>query len=138
MIAGRILDAHGEPMADVMVMALRSQYSQGQRRLLPAGRTSSSNDIGEFRLYGLSPGQYVVAATYRNFSGGVDVSTDREGYAPTFYPGTPDVAGAQRLTIEAGQIIGDLTMVMTAAARPASLGRRTTRKGGRSPAAAYR
>ncbi len=114
-IAGRILDAYGEPMADVMVMPLRSQYSQGQRRLLPAGRSSSSNDIGEFRLYGLTPGQYVVAAIYRNLGGGLDVSTDREGYAPTFYPGTPDMAAAQRLSLEAGQNIGELTMVLTSA-----------------------
>ena len=40
-----------------------SACMQGSRRLMPSGRGGSTNDIGEFRVYGLSPGQHYVSAT---------------------------------------------------------------------------
>src|SRR5215472_5857183 len=84
-ITGRVVDELGEPVADVQVAAMRYQYVQGQRRLVTGGRTSSTNDIGEFRIFALAPGQYVIAATYRPLSVNLlpnEVSTDRSGYAP--------------------------------------------------------
>ncbi len=86
-IAGRILDEFGEPMSDVQVAAQRYQYMQG-RRLLPAGRPAMTNDIGEFRVFGLAPGQYYLSANLRN--GMMGDTDDRSGYAPTYYPGTAD------------------------------------------------
>src|SRR5690349_17062792 len=46
-ITGRILDEFGEPLADAQVSALRSQFVNGRRRLMNAGRMASTNDIGE-------------------------------------------------------------------------------------------
>ena len=103
-ITGKIVDEFGDPVTDVFVTAMHYQYVQGSRRLTQNGRGGSTNDLGEFRIYGLTPGQYFVSATLRNFNGmiGAD-TTDRSGYAPTFYPGTGNVADAQRLTIAPGQ-----------------------------------
>jgi hypothetical protein len=64
-----------------------------------------TNDIGEFRLYGLAPGDYYISATLRNFT--IGESDDRSGYAPTYYPGTTDVGAAQRLTVSIGQTTSD-------------------------------
>ena len=61
-IAGRILDEFGDPTSDVQVMAMRYQYVQGRRQLGPAGRIATTNDIGEYRLFALPPGQYFVSA----------------------------------------------------------------------------
>src|SRR5205807_824498 len=71
-VTGRIVDEFGEPMPEVQVAAMRYQFIQGRRQLTPAGRFASTNDIGEFRLFGLSPGQYYLSATWRNqnFNGG--------------------------------------------------------------------
>src|SRR5262249_24713899 len=77
----------------------------GSRRLMPTGRGGQTNDIGEFRVYGLSPGQYYISATYRSFTGPMTESSDRTGYAPTLYPGTGNVAEAQRVTVAPGQTI---------------------------------
>ncbi len=104
-ITGRIVDEFGDPMTDVGVQAMRYQYVQGQRRLMPSGRGGSTNDIGEFRIYGLTPGQYYVAATLRNFAAANSDTNDRAGYAPTFYPGTGNPAEAQRMAIAPGQTI---------------------------------
>lgn len=111
-ITGRIVDEFGEPAADVQVAAVRSQYVNGTRRLLPAGRSASTNDLGEFRLFALPPGDYFLSATLR-INVGVETD-DRTGYAPTYYPGSSDVAGAQKLTLAAGQTIQDLTLALLA------------------------
>jgi protocatechuate 3,4-dioxygenase beta subunit len=110
-ISGKIVDEFGDPVSDVFVNAMRYQYVQGSRRLMPSGRGGSTNDIGEFRIYGLSPGQYFVSATLRNQAFGAETA-DRTGYAPTFYPGTGSVSEAQRLSIEQGQTVAGLNMAL--------------------------
>lgn len=109
-VAGRIVDEFGDPVTDVFVMAMRYQYVQGSRRLMPSGRGGATNDIGEYRLYGLSPGQYFISATLRNMAGPMTDVTDRSGYAPTFYPGTGNVAEAQRVSIVAGQTVPNVNL----------------------------
>jgi protocatechuate 3,4-dioxygenase beta subunit len=125
-IAGRIVDEFGEPVPDVSVSALRQSWTGGRRRLTPApGRIAQTNDLGQFRLYGLPPGEYYVSATLRNagseFAGfemfaaeagarlaaisaaGPSGSTPTSGYAPTYFPGTPSASDAQKVTLIAGQ-----------------------------------
>ena len=79
---------------------------------MPNGRGGGTNDIGEFRVYGLSPGQYYISATLRNFNFGNTETTDRSGYAATFYPGTGNVAEAQRLTIAPGQTVTGINLTL--------------------------
>jgi hypothetical protein len=107
-ITGRILDEFNEPISDVQVAAMRSQNAGGTRRLVQAGRAGMTNDIGEFRLFALPPGDYYVTATLRNNQ--IGDTNDRSGYAPTYYPGTADAASAQRLTVAIGQTVTDLTL----------------------------
>ena len=112
-ISGRILDEYGEPLSDVMVAPQRFQYIQGQRRLTAAGRSAFSNDLGEFRIFGVPPGQYYLQATWRNVSPiGFGNSENRNGYAPLFFPGTLEIAQAQRLTIGVGTEVSDVVMTM--------------------------
>ena len=108
-IAGRITDEFGEPLADTQVMAMRYQFVQGTRRLMPSG-SRMTNDIGEFRVFGLPPGQYYLAATLRNTR--ETDPNDRETYASTYYPGTGSVSAAQPLTIAAGQTMAGLNMMV--------------------------
>lgn len=109
-ITGRILDEYGEPLSDVMVAPQRFQYVQGRRRMIPAGRTSTTDDLGEFRLFAVPPGQYFLQATWRSPN---PMSTEeRVAYAPMYFPGTLDVAQAQRLTIRIGSEISDVVMTM--------------------------
>jgi hypothetical protein len=112
-ITGRIVDEFGEPTADVMVAPMRYQFLQGRRRLMPVGRPAMTNDIGEFRLFGLAPGQYYLSATLRAMGMMMDTaSDDRSGYAPTYYPGTPNVAEAQRITVPLGGAVNDMNMAL--------------------------
>src|SRR3954452_16790604 len=110
-VAGRILDEFGEPMSEVQVAAQQYQTIQGQRRLVPSGRQAQTNDIGEFRLFGVPPGQYYLSATLRGM-GMMGDTDDRTGYAPTYFPGTPNVAEAQRVTVGLGQTLTDMNMAL--------------------------
>jgi hypothetical protein len=119
-ITGRVLDEFGEPVMDVQVAAMRYQFVRGQRRLAPVGRPVPTNDIGEFRLFGLSPGQYYVSATQGSSlltmisTGAMPEPTDnRSGYAPTYYPGTPRGADAHALTLDVGQTLNDITITLS-------------------------
>jgi hypothetical protein len=69
-ITGRLRDEDGEPLSRAGVRALRFQYQRGERRLMPAGN-DQTDDRGEYRIFALPPGEYVVTATVgqmeRNF-----------------------------------------------------------------------
>jgi hypothetical protein len=94
---------------------MRFQFVQGRRRLIPAGRPVTTNDIGEFRLFALPPGQYYVSGTLRSM-GMMDIaSDDRSGYAPTYYPGTPSIAEAQRVPVSLGQTVTDVNIALVQA-----------------------
>ena len=66
------------------------------------GEASRTNDLGEFRVFGLAPGQYIVVASPRPF--GSD-ALSRTMVSSTFYPGTPDPSAAQVLTVNAGETV---------------------------------
>ena len=69
-ISGRIIDEFGEPIADAQVtrdaLDVGRTASAGCSR--PAARRTT-NDLGQYRIYGLPPGDYFVSATLR---GGAD------------------------------------------------------------------
>jgi Carboxypeptidase regulatory-like domain len=111
-VTGRVLDEYGEPVADAQVAPLRSTNQGGRRRMMPSGRFSMTNDIGEFRIFSLPPGQYVISATLRSGMMMNAQSDDRSGYAPTYFPGTLNVAEAQRVTVGVGQTITDINIVL--------------------------
>lgn len=69
-IGGHVLDEDGDAMPGVMVRVMRYQYLQGQRRLTPAGN-GQTDDKGQYRVWGLMPGDYYVNAVAhgRNFGG---------------------------------------------------------------------
>src|SRR5258705_11340322 len=90
LITGRVLDEANEPIAGVRVMAMRSAYFEGQRRLVPAQtQLAITDDAGQYRLLGLTPGSYYVEAATREAWTVTEQGIERVmGYARTFYPGT--------------------------------------------------
>jgi len=64
-IAGRITGRSGEPLAYANVQALRYSYQEGQR-ILAVVQTTTTDDRGEYRLFWLTTGKYVVVAGPRS------------------------------------------------------------------------
>ena len=110
-IAGRIVDELGDPATGVQVAALRQTFVNGERRLQNAGPPAMTNDLGEYRLFGLMPGQYFVSATLRSNMFGAD-GNEPPAYAPTLYPGTGSPSEAQRLVVAAGQTITGVNLTL--------------------------
>ena len=67
-----------------------------------------TDDTGAYRLHGLPPGTYYLSAMFGSVPPGR--SDDRTVYAPTFYPGTPSIAEAQRITVGIGQEAQNITI----------------------------
>jgi protocatechuate 3,4-dioxygenase beta subunit len=124
-ISGKVLDQQGEPVTDAHVMALRRITPPGATtaspRLIPAPMQGpqQTNDIGEYRVSGLPPGEYFLAASPRSmgFGGpGMASTTGNGGGTPTttttYYPGTVDQAGAQPITVAAGAEVSNIVFVL--------------------------
>jgi hypothetical protein len=61
---------------------------------------SQTDDTGAFRVFGLAPGDYYVAASLQ--AAPFDGTDNPITYAPTYYPGTGSVADAQRIPLTLG------------------------------------
>lgn len=107
-IAGRVLDEEGEPLARVQVQVMRKRFVQGKQQLLPQSG-GMTLDTGEFRLAELPPGRYWISAVYRGpgvFGQEAARNTDgkpEESYVTTYYPNSVDEAGARTVEVEPGQ-----------------------------------
>ena len=138
-VTGTVVDEYGDPVDGITVFAQKVQY--GSDGTLTA--TSSAllgdrtNDLGQFRLFGLPPGDYLIATTGRNARPevGFPLITGPGAPAdtvPTYYPGTPNLAEAQMISLANGEErsihfalsrvrpVAISGTVMTSAGRPAA------------------
>ena len=103
-IAGRITDEFGEPVSGVTVQAMRYTYTNEGQRRLTAASGAPTDDLGQFRVFGLMPGDYVVQAAGGAILIGIGTpGPPVDSFAATFYPGTPNSDEAQTVTLGIGQ-----------------------------------
>jgi hypothetical protein len=116
-IAGRLLDESGEPATDVSVMAMYrvdvSTTGAAAPRFMPApGAGQQTNDLGEFRIASLAPGEYYVAVMPGGGSpfGGPTVAPTGNGTTNTitYYPGTADQAAAHTISVAPGETVANI------------------------------
>jgi hypothetical protein len=104
-ITGTLVGKEGSPIASVRVVAmsiLETADSSEPVVLVSLGQTDAA---GRYRLEGIPPGKYYVAAGY--------VAT------PTFYPGVTSKEGATVVSVAAGQTLSNLNFSVSS---PSSLG----------------
>jgi hypothetical protein len=138
-LTGTIVDEYGDPVDGISVFAQKIQYGSDG---VPTAASVSvvpdrTNDLGQFRLFGLPPGDYLIAASGRNARGEPGLEILAGPVAPadtvsTYYPGTPRLAEAQVVSLAAGEErslhfaisharpVTVSGMVMTSAGRPAA------------------
>jgi hypothetical protein len=102
-ITGRVFEPGGEPAVDAIITLHRVDAPPRDRAIFwRSDETSRTNARGEFRLWGLAPGDYLVAASARSAGDGW-FSSDVV-YAPIWFPDTNDAGQAQRISVSAGQV----------------------------------
>ncbi|MGE0444848.1 MAG: carboxypeptidase regulatory-like domain-containing protein [Vicinamibacterales bacterium] len=108
-INGRVLDELREPIEGARVQLLEVQYQAGRRRLVAAGEVleARSDDRGEFRLFGIAPGQYVVSASV-----GQVATANLPGFARSYHPGVPTPVNARFVAVEAGRDLQAVDVIM--------------------------
>jgi hypothetical protein len=139
-IAGTLRLESGEPMPYTQVLAIPIEQATAGGRYV-GNVDFQSDDQGAFRIYGLTPGTYLLAALPSIGRGEVEARTeaqydavmrqlaagrpmrpapevpaeapDLRGYAPTYFPGTPVVTNAVPITVAAGDVKDGLDIPIT-------------------------
>ena len=115
-ISGRVIDENSEPVPGVSVWIMRQEFFRGRKRLVPSTIGVRTDDIGQYRATGLSPGEYIVFATLRETWTVTTAGMQQTlGYAPTFYPGTVAVDQAQHVKVVAGKETPNVEVALIAA-----------------------
>jgi hypothetical protein len=119
-VEGRVTDEDGDPMADAQVAVLRQTFVSGRSHWEQVG-AERTNDLGEYRIAGLSAGSYFVSVTpppdFRSLiegsgktsasaSHGAAAASEKPApvaYQTTYYPGTRDRVQAASILLHAGE-----------------------------------
>jgi len=117
-IAGKIVDAEGDPVARAIIYVTRS--GSGSRSNLPLGY-QRTNDLGEYRIFDLPPGHYLllahplpVPATPSAEIENAAPSKTETVYVPTYYPGVMDKSQATAIELHSGdQAPANFALVMS-------------------------
>src|SRR5713226_8271248 len=112
-ISGHITDEDGDPMSGVRIIAQKKKPGKATRESVG---TDATNDLGEYRLSGLFPGQYWIVAMpppdFRDYEQQPKKSSHGDNrnnsqpdnrYLTTYYPGTYDAMQASAVTLKAGE-----------------------------------
>jgi hypothetical protein len=117
-ISGKLVDEFGDPVTGAVIRALRYKYLDGQRQLTPVVdgmaallQGGVTDDLGNYRVYGLTPGDYYVSAVFVPRG----ESAHHFGHPPTYYPGTPAAAEARPISLRMGQEAANINFGLSTA-----------------------
>ena len=124
-VSGSVFDPYGAPAAAALVRAYLRQYTPYGTKLHIV-KSGMTNDMGEFRLFGLNFGEYFVSAGYgdRERAAAVgraqlsaNVSRADDGYATIFYDGAEDISWARAVHLAPGSNPPSLSIYFRSPAR---------------------
>ncbi len=111
-IAGRVLDAWGDPAPQVNVRLLHWRSAGGVRHLQPV-QIKQADDLGGYRFFDLMPGRYFVLATPRPTAAGAGDALFEE--EPRYWPGVASPAEASAIALDWGSSFEQADIELTAA-----------------------
>ena len=107
-ITGKVVDPYGNPMPFVRVQAFRPDAAASNSGVVPDAANRTTDDRGEYRMFFVPPGEYVIRARIENDANRPPVP-DRGGQAEmlvsTMFPSTTDVTQAGKVAVKSGEEI---------------------------------
>lgn len=118
-VTGRIVDEYGDPVPNVVVFATRDSILTGQKANATQRLSDTTDDLGEYRLYGVPPGSYYILAVAGPDARSLSDDDNRLTYPATYYPGATKAFEGRPLSITTGQNLTgiDIALMPTSAAR---------------------
>jgi hypothetical protein len=113
-MTGVVLDESDKPAPYAVVTALSLDYGPGGVRALRTIAFVETNDLGEYRLYGLAPGEYFVSVDLTDTANREqrvrqNIPQLLKSYALHYYPGTPEIGAARPVRVrESGLDVGGI------------------------------
>lgn len=100
-ITGTVLNTNGDPVVQIGVRAVMIRDSRGEApRFIAFQQQRATDDRGIYRLYGLTPGTYLVSTTTRPAY--PEPMSAYDGEAPTFSPSATRDTAAE-ITVRSGE-----------------------------------
>jgi hypothetical protein len=105
---GHVRDPYNIPIANVLVEAIKVVYGPRGDRSVVSVESALSDDLGEYHLYWLDPGEYYIRASSLDLKPGESIPgnsrTDapEPKYAPTYFPGFRDPKDATLIRLRVG------------------------------------
>ncbi len=134
-LQGRLLNDAGEPVSNLVVSASRFVLTPAGRRPSVV-RQARTDDLGRFRIHSLPAGEYYVDGVPDplDVAAAFVVPGERPlGIMRTYFPGTPRVHEARRVTLTTGQEVSGLEFTL-ASVPVASVAGRVVDSTGKAPA----
>jgi Carboxypeptidase regulatory-like domain len=139
-LSGKVKFDDAEPASNVAIQLYRSYYERGRHGFAAAASTHT-DDRGEYRVHGLDPGVYYVAALYqapaRPANAQPETRKDAAGnpvtelnYAITFFPQVQKMSDAAPVRIAPGDEISGIDIFLTLVHTVHIRGRVSSAKGG--------
>jgi Carboxypeptidase regulatory-like domain len=117
-ISGHVQDEDGEALPGINVEAEHRTSSRKRTQPDYVAR-ATTDDLGDYRIFDLAPGKYSVRADPSGQISNGDETIDNRpqpagvGYAPTYYPGTPDLDRASVIDVKAGEEVPRIDFLLT-------------------------
>jgi hypothetical protein len=103
-VSGRVFDENGQPATGAQVQLIRSAYTPQGRNYQPIA-TGAADDRGDYRIYGVPPGKYLLAAgtppgPARLRGAGGAVTTAR--FSMVYYPNVEEMDQSSTVEVKSG------------------------------------
>lgn len=119
-ISGRVVDEAGDPLPLTTILAeqiIRINGHIDTRRI----KMVETDDLGEYRIFGLSAGRYVVSVVRVGGDLGPGLPLDVDGnttWTHSYYPGVAGLAQAQAIAVRPGDDVAGIDFTSSPARRP--------------------
>jgi hypothetical protein len=122
-IIGRVVDPQGNPLPFVTVQAVRPNAGTLNSGAVPAFASRTTDDRGEYRMFFVPPGEYVIRAQIQGGrpAGGLPAGPgESQTLVSTLFPSTTDIAEAGKVVVKSGEELAgiDISVKMEVALLP--------------------